>query len=74
MNNKEKIEKKIQKENLDNNKKEIFQEKKNQKNKELIYKTIQLISKKIQKQPIISILISASIGYILGYIITKKNK
>ncbi len=74
MNNKEKIEKKNKKD-INNNKEKNYKEQQNyNKNKELIYETIQLVSKKIQKQPIISVLISMSIGYILGILISKKKK
>ncbi len=75
MNNKEKIEKKKTKDykNNNKNKEKILKDQQYKKNKELIYENLQLIIKEIKNRPIISILISMSIGYILGFLTSKKK-
>ncbi len=72
MNKIEKTENKQNKkiEKINNNKHE---DKKKYYQKEIFFETIDIVSKKIKDQPIISILISAAIGSILGYLISKKN-
>ncbi len=75
MNKIEKTEKKQNKkvekiEKINNNKNE---DKKKYCQREIFYEITEIISKKIKDKPIISILISAAIGSILGFLISKKN-